>query len=161
MNYSEILTLVLVLITAFYAWSTYQILKTNERTVEAIREQSKELNRLEAYDRRLKVYDAITRFVAEIKLFGTTNNEKLIDLLRETKHAKFLFGKDDDIKEYIDLLYQKGLNLEYKEKEIWSESRVCGNEQKEKLIEESRALKDWFTAQFDTVDVKFRKHLQL
>lgn len=36
----EILTALLVVITGFYAWVTYRILKANERVVEAMREQS-------------------------------------------------------------------------------------------------------------------------
>jgi len=36
----EFLTAILVLITGFYAWVTYQILKANQRVVEAMREQS-------------------------------------------------------------------------------------------------------------------------
>lgn len=36
----EFLTSLLVVITAFYAWATYRILKANERVVEAMREQS-------------------------------------------------------------------------------------------------------------------------
>lgn len=37
---SEILTAILVVITAFYAWVTFRILRANERAVEAVREQS-------------------------------------------------------------------------------------------------------------------------
>lgn len=36
----ELLTALLVLITAFYAWATYRILKANEHVVEAMREQA-------------------------------------------------------------------------------------------------------------------------
>jgi hypothetical protein len=50
MNCSEILTLVLtlalVLTTAFYAGVTYRILRASERSVQAIRDQSMELTRL-------------------------------------------------------------------------------------------------------------------
>jgi hypothetical protein len=136
-------------------------LKANEHSVTAIREQSAELTRLEAYDRRLKVYDSINRFIAEILQRGTTDDQRLIEMIRETKHAKFLFPRDDDLTGYIDLLYQTGLDLEYKEEEIRRDSQVCTKKRREKLIEESRKLKDWFKSQFDVVDTKFRKHLQL
>lgn len=36
----ELLTAVLVVITAFYAWATYKILRANENVVEAMREQA-------------------------------------------------------------------------------------------------------------------------
>lgn len=165
MNCTEILTLIMTLalvsITAIYAYITYRILKANQRSVKAIQDQSAALIQLEAYDRRLRVYDAITRFIAETMQCGTTNDERLIEMLRETKHAKFLFTKDDEIKEYIDLIYQKGVDLEYKEKELSGESNICTKERREQLVEKSSELKDWFRSQFDTVDTKFRNYLQL
>lgn len=42
---NEILTGALVLITAFYAWATYKILKANERVVETMYEQAEALTR--------------------------------------------------------------------------------------------------------------------
>jgi hypothetical protein len=114
-----------------------------------------------AYDKRLKVYDAIRSFIDDLLQRGTTDGETLMEMLRETRHAKFLFPVDDDLGGYIDLLYRKGLDLEYKEKELCSESRPCSKERNEKLAEDSYGLKNWFRAQFDTVDSKFRKHLQL
>jgi hypothetical protein len=41
----EILTGILVIITAFYAWATYRILKANEKTVNAMRDQEEALRR--------------------------------------------------------------------------------------------------------------------
>ena len=165
MNCSEFLmltlTLALVLITAFYVWVTYRILRANERSVKAIRDQSIELTRLNVYDKRLKVYDAIISFIGGSLALGTTDNEKLTEMLRETRHAKFLFPVDEDLKGYIDTLYRKGLDLEYKEKEIHAEPKVRTRERLEKLLEESSKLKDWFNSQYDTVDKKFGKYLQL
>ena len=42
---TEILTAVLVLITAFYAWATYKILKANEKVVQVMKEQSEAMTR--------------------------------------------------------------------------------------------------------------------
>jgi hypothetical protein len=156
MNTLEILTSALVLITGFYAWATYRILKANERAVSAMRKQTAEFIRLEAYDRRLKVYDTITRFIAETLQDGTTDNEKLIEMLRATKHAKFLFD-NDDIRGYIDLLYNKGLEYEYKEKEIWK----APIEAREKMANDIHEIRKWFRDQFDIVEAKFEKYLQL
>jgi hypothetical protein len=41
----EILTGALVLITGFYAWATYQILKANKRVVEVMQEQNEAISR--------------------------------------------------------------------------------------------------------------------
>ena len=42
---NEILTGALVLITGFYAWATYKILKANERVVEVMHEQAEAVTR--------------------------------------------------------------------------------------------------------------------
>lgn len=41
----ELLTSALVLITGFYAWVTFRIMRANERTVASVREQTEALNR--------------------------------------------------------------------------------------------------------------------
>jgi hypothetical protein len=41
----EVLTAILVVVTAFYAWVTYRILRANERVVEAMHEQSEAASR--------------------------------------------------------------------------------------------------------------------
>lgn len=41
----EILTAALVLITGFYAWATYKILRANERVVEVMHEQAEAMTR--------------------------------------------------------------------------------------------------------------------
>ncbi len=41
----EVLTALLVLITAFYAWATYRILKANERVVGVMQDELEALNR--------------------------------------------------------------------------------------------------------------------
>jgi hypothetical protein len=147
MHTLEILTLALVLITGWYVLLTYKILKAN--------------NRLEAYDRRLKVYDAIKKFIAEVQKYGTTDNEKLIEMLRETRHAKFLFAEDDDMEKYTTSLYLKGLDLEYKEKAISGKFGKNTEHHQNKLVKDAQEILDWFSAQFSIVDDKFKKYLQL
>lgn len=117
--------------------------------------------KLDAYDRRLAVRDAIQAFISHIQIEGTTDNERLFAMLRETKHSKFLFDKQDEIQDYIDSLYKKGLDLEYKQKAVDSERKPLPNEKKEKLWAEIMKLKEWFTKQHDVVDSKFEKYLQL
>ena len=76
---------------------------------------------LEAYDRRLRIRDAVQMFISDIEMEGTTDNEHLIAMLRETKHARFLFNKRDGISSYIDSLYQKGSEISYKQERVESE----------------------------------------
>lgn len=161
MNTLEILTLGLMLITGWYVWVTAQILKANNRALTAMKDQTVKFIQLEAYDKRLKVYNAITRFIANIKCDSTTDNEKLMEMLRETKYAKFLFAKDDEIEEYLALLYQKGNDLEYKEKAISGKIGEYTEEKKKKLVKEADEIRDWLKDQYGVVDTKFQKYFQL
>ncbi len=147
-----VLTLTLCIIIR-YVIDTHKLAKAAQEQVALTRQ-------FEAYPRRLQVYDAIHRFIADIAIEGTTNNEYLIEMLRETKYAKFLFDKKNDITGYVDNLYQKGLKLEYKDKEIRS-TRGLSSEQKEKLGEELLDLKRWFRSQPNVIDSKFKEYLQL
>jgi hypothetical protein len=56
------------------------------------------------YPRRLEIYDSIQSFIAEVSQLATTNTERLVRMLRETRHADFLFD-DDDIVQYIQELH--------------------------------------------------------
>jgi len=115
--------------------------------------------KLECYDRRLKTYDAIKKFIANIGIEGTTDNKELMAMLRETKHAHFLFSEDDKIVEYINTLYKKGVDLEYKEKGI--KNNHLKEENRKKLVLEAHELKSWFGKQYEVIDSKFDKYLQL
>ena len=44
--------------------------------------------KLDSYPKRLDIYDAMKKFIAEIQIASTTDYNKCMDLLRKTKHAK-------------------------------------------------------------------------
>lgn len=117
--------------------------------------------KLEAYERRLKIRDVIHSFISDIEIEGTSDSEHQIALRRETKHAKFLFDKKDDIISYIDSLYDRGLYLEYKQKYVERERESLSKEQREKMGDEISEIKRWFTKQHAITDSKFEKYLQL
>ena len=54
MSINELLTAILVLVTGFYAWATFRILKANERVVDVMKKQN---------DAMVRPYITITTFV--------------------------------------------------------------------------------------------------
>lgn len=141
------LTLFVASATAFFAYRQHRLEKTKLK--------------LESYPRRLKVYDAINRFIADTLQSGTTDNEHLTEMLRETKRARFLFNKKDKITTYIDTIYKNGLDLEYKEEGLMGKLEKYSAEQRNKIVEERGKLFDWFKDQFRVVEEKFKPYLHL
>ena len=125
------------------------------------RKTEKTILKLEAYPKRLDVYDAMQKFVAGVIQKGDTNNDDLITMLCETKHAVFLFHKKDHIVEYIDEFYQKGLKLEYNRKMV--DNFPFNRDEKERiqLIEENSKLFKWFTKQHKEIQYRFQKYLSI
>ena len=145
-----IVSVLLALLTASIAYFAYRQHRLERTKLK-----------LEAYDRRLRIRDAIQIFISDIEIEGTTDDEHLIAMLRETKHARFLFNKRDGITSSIDSLYQKGLELEYKQKRVESERRPLSKEREEEMWKEILELKGWFTKQHTVIDSMFEKYLQL
>ena len=79
---NALLTVILAGATACFAWGQHNLDKNRLRA--------------ELFDRRIAVYDAMRRFVADITSSGTATLDSLVAMLRETRHAKFLFKSSDD-----------------------------------------------------------------
>lgn len=138
------LTLIVALAIAWFAYCQHRLEKTRLK--------------LEAYDRRLPVYNAIKKFISGASE-SPTDDKQLATFWRETRDAHFLF-EDDDIPNYIEkVLYPKGREFILKEKKLNRGS--LPQEELKKLGEETAALREWMHEQFSVVDSKFKKYLHL
>ena len=141
------LTLILAAATACFAWRQHNLDKNHLRA--------------ELFDRRVAVYDAMKRFVADIlSSAGTVPVESLMDVIRETRHARFLFKRSDDISRFIFHFYMQGADLRFVRQEY---ERILENDdpKRAKLVQREHDLLDWFGKQGDVIDEKFRPYLQL
>lgn len=132
---------------AFFAWIQNKLNKT--------------MLKLEAYPKRLQIYDAMIKFVGEINLYGSSNYKKALELLRETRHAKFLFDKDDNIEGYIELFYKNAIDMVYQLKAINGELGKIEEKKRKEIIDKNAELLKWFQNQLNVIDQKFKKYLQL
>ncbi|MEA3475684.1 MAG: hypothetical protein U9R23_04505 [Candidatus Cloacimonadota bacterium] len=122
---------------------------------------NKTMLKLEAYPKRLQIYDAMQKFVGEIMVFGSSNYKKALELLRETRHAKFLFDKDDNIEGYIELFYKNAIDMVYQLKAINGELGKIEEKKRKEIIDKNAELLKWFQNQLNVIDQKFKKYLQL
>jgi hypothetical protein len=144
---NAVLTLILAAAIACFAWRQHNLDKNRLRA--------------ELFDRRVAVYDAMKRFVADIISSGTTTLDSLVAMLRETRHAQFLFKSSDDIAGFIKHFYNRGVDLKFTKKEHESIRSSQEESKRHRLINRENDLLRWFTDQSDVIDDKFRPYLQL
>ncbi len=144
---NALLTLILAGVTACFARSQHNLDKNRLRA--------------ELFPRRVAVYDTMKRFVTDIVSSDTTTLDSLLAMLRETRHAQFLFKRSDDISGFIKHFYKQGLDLKFARQ---GHERIRTSEKEPerlRLIQREHDLLLWFTEQDDAIDDKFRPYLQL
>lgn len=143
---STMITLLLAILTTIFIWRQVKLEKTKLK--------------LEVYDRRLKIYNAIKFFIAETQTFGTTNNEKLVKLLQETRESLFLV-KENNISEYIETLHNKGVDLEFVKTKLSQSEFYIEDIEREKLARQAKEIMQWMSDQHNVVEEKFSKYLSI
>ena len=113
------------------------------------------------FGRRIAVYDAMRRFIADIMISGTTERELLIKMLRETKHAKFLFKPRDNISGFSNHFYNQGVELQHAQKMHIAIRSQEQEPERLRLIQREHDLLVWFKDQDTAIDDKFGPYLQL
>jgi hypothetical protein len=107
------------------------------------------------------LYDAMKRFVADITTSGTTTLEPLMAMLRETRHAQFLFKSSDNIAGFIKHFYEQGVDLKFTRQEHERIHSPDEESERIRLVQREHYLLVWFGEQGDAINDKFRPYLQL
>ena len=141
-----LLTPVIAIVATYIAWQQWQ---TNRQKLF-----------LDLYDRRLKVYEEVRQILSLILRDGKASYDDLMDFRRTVSEADFLFGPE--IPEYIDKIYQRGVNLqrwsgEYRD---YTQAIPDGYDHK-KVCDEIHAELNWLIAQFEPAKQKFKKYLDI
>jgi len=144
---NAVLTLILAAATACFAWRQHSLDKNHLRA--------------ELFGRRVAVYDAMQRFVADITTSGATTLDDLRAMLRETKHAQFLFRSSDDISGFVIHFYKQGLNLKFTRQDYEGIRSSQEESERLRLVKREHDLLEWFGKQGDAITDKFRPYLQL
>ena len=143
---SALLTPVIAAITVYIAYQQWQ---TNRRRLE-----------LDLYERRLQVYQAVTRFIGKVVKDLSPDAQDFSEFWRSTAEADFLFGSD--VRDYLEELATHAASLrrwsnEYRDNrqvrpEGYDHSRVVEGQHKET---------QWFAVQFGEAQQLFAKYLNL
>jgi len=124
--------------------------------------QQYRLNKLKVrhdlYEPRMRIYRTIMEFLSYIMQNGSTTDEELTRLLRDTSEARFLFrGK---VKKHIEFLYQRALDLQEINREL-SEPGLPVGDRRSELAKSKSALFKWFRGQIGVTRDIFTRYLKM
>lgn len=146
--FSSLLTPVVAILTVYIAWQQYQI--NNSSLKNAL------------YERRLKVFNAFTSFVADVAREGKTNYQRVGQFYAEASEALFLF--DSKVTNKLEELYQEGVNLVYLGEQLYPPDGSSGlpvGVERSEIVHEQAALLRYFNEQIREIRELFEKQMKM
>ena len=112
--------------------------------------------RLDMYEKRMAVYNAVMNFITTITAEGRSPNaDELQDLLRASREARFLFG--DGVFRYVAGLHAKA--LEMRTAGILAQHELHDKARKDQLYQQEADGLKWFADASEEVFQNFRNDL--
>lgn len=141
-----LLTPIIAIIATHIAWQQWKLNRNKET--------------FERYERRLKVYEEIIRFISIGIRNANYDNLELVTFRSKVSEADFLFG--EDVIKYIDELYSRAVNLhrwnsEYRD---YTQSKTEGYNHEE-VVENKHEELIWITSQLEPARKLFKKYLDV
>jgi hypothetical protein len=134
------------IVAIFGIWIAYRQWRTAQNKLK-----------LDLFDRRLAIYEAVQRYLGGVMVSGKTSNEAEFIMLRETRGAKWLLNADID--HYLSkTLWERATKLNCLQSEL--EGLGVGAERSTNVTE-SRDIKEWMRKQHSVLDEKFAPFLML
>lgn len=144
--FSALLTPVIAAIAVYIAYQQWQ---TNRRRLE-----------LDLYERRLRVYQAVTRFVGKVVRDVSPDFQDLSELWGSTAEADFLFGSD--VRDYLKELTTRAANLRRWNNEYRDNQQVPPEGYDHvRVVEGMHQETEWFADQLEKARQLFAKYLNL
>ncbi|MBI5655359.1 MAG: hypothetical protein HZC44_00440 [Geobacter sp.] len=142
----QMLTPLIAIVATYIAWQQWN---TNKQKLI-----------LDRYDRRLKVYEEVIQILSIITRDAKASYDDLIKFRRAVSEADFLF--EPEIMKYIDEIYQRGVQLEYWNKQYRDYTQaIPDGYNHQKVCDSMHAELTWLTAQFEPAKQKFKKYLDV
>jgi hypothetical protein len=135
------LTPVIAIFGAYIAWQQFGL--------------SRQKIRLDLYDRRLRVYQAVTNLFAEVAREGDVSRSTLGSYYADVFEARFLFGKD--LKDYLTEVRQKASKLGSINFRL-ADSRAS-QATVSSLAQEKELVLYWFDQQIEDSAARFEPYL--
>ncbi len=112
--------------------------------------------RLDLFDRRMKVYEAVIALLRHVFQNADAKLEEIYRFTQDTSNAPFLFGPE--IETYLELLRKNAVRVRTLRSRL-SESGLGVGEERNKVVEEDSKLLIWFGDQFDVAQKTFTPYL--
>jgi hypothetical protein len=143
---SALLTPLIAMVATYIAWHQW---KTNRQKLV-----------MDRYERRLRVYEEVQRILRITLRDFKPGIEDLLKFQTSVSEADFLFGSE--IRDYIDEIYRRGLNLQRCNQEYrdFTQQAPPGYDHK-KVCDEMNKESTWFTEQFGPAKEIFKRYLDI
>ncbi len=118
--------------------------------------------RWELYDRRLRVYKAAELYLVQVIREAKADHITTARFRNDASEVDFLFDKE--VRDYVDQLYDKGLELV---KTCWlldgfdGKSGLPVGDKRNKAADEQAGILKWFTGQLRVSRELFTKHMRI
>ncbi|MBC7160507.1 MAG: hypothetical protein H5U26_00145 [Immundisolibacter sp.] len=140
---AALLTPTIAIIAVYIGWQQW---RTNRNKLK-----------LDLFDRRFTVYDAARTLIGRVLTQSHAKNDQILEFLTGTREARFLLDKQ--IAEYLfKEFHLKAILLLTLHSELEGSP---GGTERTKNIEHRREVRNWFEQQYDVLDEKFSKYIQL
>ena len=143
------------IVAAFGALIAYR----QARTAAQQKQIAKTNLRLALFDRRLRIYDAASKFVRGVITSGVVNTHEKFKYGAIVQEAKWLLN--DEIHGYLnDTLLGRVLDLEDIDTALRETHGGGDGAEKKELVERRREIRNWLEAQIKTLDTMFSPFLR-
>jgi len=118
--------------------------------------------RLHLFDRRWKVYEAATSFVAAVAIGRKLTDEELYEIAAEIRGARFLFNQE--IQDYCNKLRKEAVAVQISEwtiDEMEAQKIPHTPPQHQQSVEDLGKRLEWFTEQTAEIDRRFAPFLEI
>lgn len=105
--------------------------------------------KLDLFDKRYAIFQSAKDYIGHIVCYVAATKEKQSEFLVGTRGAQFIF--DQEIKSYIDEIWQKSVDLE-----SWSLDQNTSEHSAQRASHSK-----WFNDQLTKIDAKFKNFMQL
>jgi hypothetical protein len=141
-----LLTPVIAIVVTYVAWQQW---KTNRIKLN-----------LDRYDRRLRVYQEVVRFIIIGIRDANYDDDELLNFIPKVSEADFLFG--EEVSKYIDELHQRACNLSRWNKEYRYDSQPKPEGYNhQRVVDEMHKEIDWVSSQREPARYIFKKYLNV
>jgi hypothetical protein len=146
---------------AYRQWRTDDLRLQHERNIDELRlaheQRMDEANfKQNVFDRRYAVYEKVLDFISNANSGMPLTNEAKNDFLVVRKKSSFLF--DEDIKQYVDELFAKVIELE----RLTKRGKMTESpEELERLHKLEEPIWNWLDEEAKRIDERFKRYLHL